>query len=39
MYICDFVVDACKRLVPSIRKIEGDIEILDDLYVTLYSYV
>ena len=31
MYICDFVVGFAKRSVYSIRKNEGDIEIVDDL--------
>ena len=31
MYICDFVVAPAKRLVCSISKIEGDVEITDDL--------
>ena len=31
MYICDFVAGLAKRSVLSIRKIKGDIEIVDDL--------
>ena len=31
MYICDFVVGLAKRSVRSIRKIEADIKIVDDL--------
>ena len=30
MYICDFVVGLAKMSVSSIRKIEGNIEIVDD---------
>ena len=39
MHIFDFVVGLAKKLVRNIRKIEGDMEIVDDLQVTLYSYV
>ena len=31
MYICDFFDGLAKRSVGSIRKIEGDIEIVDDI--------
>ena len=31
MYICDFIIGLAKRSVRSIRQIEGDIEIVDDL--------
>ena len=37
--ICDFVVGSAKRSVCSVSKIEGEVEIADDLWVTLYSYV
>ena len=39
MHIFDSVVGLAKKLVRNIRKIEGDMEIVDDLQVTLYSYV
>ena len=35
----DFVAGLTKISVGSIRQTEGDIEIVDDLYVILYSYV
>ena len=31
MHIFDFVVGLAKKLVRNIRKIEGDMEIVDDL--------
>ena len=31
IYMCNLVVGLAKRSVGSIRKIEGDIEIFDDL--------
>ena len=31
MHVFDFVVGLAKRSVRSIRKIEGDMEIVDDL--------
>ena len=31
MYMCDFVVGLAKRSVRNIRKIDGDIEIVDNL--------
>ena len=39
LYICDFIVGLAKRSVRSIREIDGDMEIVEDLQVTLYSYV